>query len=45
VGFVLTRTHSYPLGMTILASGGMMGGLALLAVRMQLQSEQGMDSP
>ena len=33
VGYVLTRTHSYPLGMMILAMGAMMGGLVLLAVR------------
>ena len=37
VGYVLTRTHSYPLGMMILAVGGMMGGLVLLAVRVPHQ--------
>jgi ACS family tartrate transporter-like MFS transporter len=37
VGYVLTRTHSYPLGMLILASGAMLGGLVLLGVRVQRQ--------
>ncbi len=32
VGYVLTRTHSYPLGMMILALGAMLGGLVLLGV-------------
>jgi ACS family tartrate transporter-like MFS transporter len=33
VGFVLTRTHSYPLGMMILAMSAMLGAFVLLAVR------------
>jgi ACS family tartrate transporter-like MFS transporter len=32
VGYVLARTHSYPLGMMILALGAMLGGLVLLGV-------------
>jgi ACS family tartrate transporter-like MFS transporter len=30
VGYVLSRTHSYPLGMMILAAGSFFGGLVLL---------------
>ncbi len=33
VGLVLARTHSYPLGMSILSMGAMLAGLVLLAVR------------
>jgi len=40
VGYVLARTHSYPLGMMILALGAMLGGLVLLAVRVQPQPSQ-----
>jgi MFS-type transporter involved in bile tolerance (Atg22 family) len=40
VGYVLSRTHSYPLGMMILAMGAMMGGLVLLAVRVPRQPAQ-----
>jgi MFS transporter, ACS family, tartrate transporter len=35
VGYVLARTHSYPLGMSILALGAMMGGVVLMSVRVQ----------
>ncbi len=35
VGYVLARTHSYSLGMMILAMAAMLGGLVLLAVRVQ----------
>jgi MFS transporter, ACS family, tartrate transporter len=33
VGYVLTTTHSYPLGMSILAGGAILGGLVLLGLR------------
>jgi MFS transporter, ACS family, tartrate transporter len=45
VGYVLTRTHSYPLGMAILALGAMIGGVILLNVRVQQESSQGEISP
>ncbi len=35
VGFVLARTHSYPLGMIILALGAMLGAIVLLGVRVE----------
>jgi len=44
VGYVLTRTHSYPLGMAILALGAMLGGLVLLGVRVQFGAAPGRQS-
>ena len=41
VGYVLARTHSYPLGMMILALGAMMGGMVLLGVQVPRPPGQG----
>ena len=37
VGYVLSKTHSYPLGMLILASGNMLAGFVLMGVRVKPQ--------